>query len=170
MTPEKTARIWTKRGFVDDRCTQANGAVFMAPSEATARLSPGRANILMLEPGDELASIAGRLNEFAGVVIGFPAFTDGRGFSTARSLREQHGYAGPIRATGHFLLDQIPLMLRTGFDEFAVTDPAVMARLADNTMPGSALHYQPALGAEEASGGRSWTRRKARSGQSVPAA
>lgn len=155
----ETTRIWTRDGFVDDRLTEAAGAVFMAPEEATARLGSGTACVLVLEAGDEAMAVAGRIHEFDAVFIRFPVFSDGRGFSTARLLREKLGYRGDIRALGHFLLDQIPLMLRVGFSSFAVTHAPTIRRLEAGALPAIPLYTQPALGAEVAAGRRAWARR-----------
>ena len=73
-----------------------------------------------LEPEDEAASIAPDLAHLAMVAIDFPKFTDGRGYSTARLLRERHGYTGRLRAVGDVLRDQLFYLLRCGFDEFAM--------------------------------------------------
>jgi len=51
-------------------------------------------------------AIAADLDRFALVAVEFPKFRDGRGFSTARELRERYGYEGEIRAVGHVLPDQ----------------------------------------------------------------
>jgi uncharacterized protein (DUF934 family) len=50
--------------------------------------------------------------------VNFPAFTDGRGLSAARTLREA-GYTGELRAVGDVLIDQLSNMRRCGFDSFA---------------------------------------------------
>ncbi|MDQ5959482.1 MAG: hypothetical protein QG592_561 [Pseudomonadota bacterium] len=52
--------------------------------------------------------------------INFPKFVDGRGYSTARLLRERYAYQGEIRAIGDVLQDQLFLMARCGFDAFAL--------------------------------------------------
>ncbi len=54
------------------------------------------------------------------IVINFSIFSDGRGFSLARQLREQ-GYDKIIRAKGHLLADQYPLALRCGFNEIEIS-------------------------------------------------
>jgi len=54
------------------------------------------------------------------IAINFPDFNDGRGYSYARILREQFGYAGELRAIGDVLQDQLQFMYRCGFDSFAV--------------------------------------------------
>jgi uncharacterized protein (DUF934 family) len=52
------------------------------------------------------------------IVLEFPQFKDGRGFSWARMLRTRMGYKGEIRAAGGFLVDQLAHMHRVGFDSF----------------------------------------------------
>ncbi len=56
------------------------------------------------------------------VVIEFPVFSDGRGFSTARTLREQYGYDGEIRAVGHIIRDQFLFLHRCGVNAVEVPD------------------------------------------------
>lgn len=47
-------------------------------------------------------------------------FKDGRAFSWARILRTRLRFAGEIRVSGHFLLDQIAFFLRVGVDSFTL--------------------------------------------------
>ena len=54
------------------------------------------------------------------IAVDFPAFTDGRGYSSARMLRSRLGYKGEIRAVGDVMRDQMFLMSRCGIDSFAV--------------------------------------------------
>ena len=82
---------------------------------------PGRLGIL-LAPSDDPAAIAADLGRFALVAVSFPAFTDGRGYSTARLLRERYGWRGELRAVGDVLRDQLFLLARCGFDTFALRD------------------------------------------------
>lgn len=51
------------------------------------------------------------------VALHFPKWTDGRAYSQARLLRARLRYAGAVRATGEVLVDMMPLLARTGFDE-----------------------------------------------------
>jgi uncharacterized protein (DUF934 family) len=60
------------------------------------------------------------LDRLAAVALVFPTFRDGRAYSQARLLRERHGYAGELRATGQVLRDQFLFMLRAGFDALEV--------------------------------------------------
>ena len=70
---------------------------------------------------DELVEeIADQLAHFQVVALNFPAFTDGRHYSSARLLRERYGYRGEVRAIGDVLRDQLFAMARCGFDAFAV--------------------------------------------------
>jgi uncharacterized protein (DUF934 family) len=66
------------------------------------------------------ALIADDLDLLPLVAIDFPVFTDGRGFSYGRTLREHHGYKGEVRAIGQFLRDQLYYLSRCGFDAFAI--------------------------------------------------
>lgn len=68
------------------------------------------------------------------VAIHFPAFTDGRGYSTARLLRQRYGYTGELRAFGDILRDQLFELARCGFDSFALRadqDPVEALRAFD---------------------------------------
>ncbi len=69
------------------------------------------------------------------IAVHFPAFTDGRGYSTARLLRQRYGFAGELRAIGDVLRDQLHELARCGFDSFALRqdqDPAEALRAFDD--------------------------------------
>jgi len=68
------------------------------------------------------ADLAPLMNKIAFVVIDFPAFGDGRGFSLAVRLRKDVGFKGEIRATGPVIPDQALFLLRAGFDTVEVPD------------------------------------------------
>ena len=53
------------------------------------------------------------------IAVNFPKFTDGRGYSTARLLRERYDYDGELRAIGDVVRDQFFYLKRGGFDAFA---------------------------------------------------
>jgi len=75
------------------------------------------------EPG-QLAEFTARL---ALIAVDFPAFKDGRGFSTASLLRTRYGFRGDLRAIGDVLIDQLFYLRRVGFSTFALRadqDPA----------------------------------------------
>ena len=52
-------------------------------------------------------AIAADLAHFAIIGINFPKFADGRGYSSARLLRERYGYRGELRAIGDVLHDSL---------------------------------------------------------------
>ncbi|HQS95629.1 MAG: oxidoreductase [Novosphingobium sp. 16-62-11] len=87
------------------------------------------ATAVRIEPGDDARALLPHLDRIALVEVNFPAYTDGRGYSAARILRE-HGYAGELRAVGDVLLDQLSHMRRCGFDSFA-PNQAISSEAAD---------------------------------------
>jgi len=72
---------------------------------------------------EELVSDLGRI---AMVGLDFPAFSDGRAYSTARLLRERFGFKGELRAMGDVLCEQLAFMLRSGFDTFEMSSPKAL--------------------------------------------
>lgn len=83
---------------------------------------PEAGEVLRLEPGDDPAGVADRLDKAARVEVNFPSFTDGRGYSIARLLRERFGYQGELRAVGDVQRDQLFYLSRCGFDAFLLRD------------------------------------------------
>jgi uncharacterized protein (DUF934 family) len=59
------------------------------------------------------------LPRLALVAIGFPVFSDGRGFSLAKALRNW-GYRGILRARGALIIDQSYQARACGFDEIEI--------------------------------------------------
>ena len=68
-----------------------------------------------LEGHDDPASIAPDLRHFEVIAVNFAQFTDGRGYSTARLLRERYEWRGELRAIGDVLRDQLFYLARCGF-------------------------------------------------------
>ena len=81
-----------------------------------------RGEVLRLEPGDDLESIAGRLAGVARVEVNFPKFGDGRGYTIGRLLRERYGYKGELRAVGQVARDLLFYMESCGFDAYLLRD------------------------------------------------
>jgi uncharacterized protein (DUF934 family) len=71
---------------------------------------------------DEPADIAGDLRHFQLVAVQFAGFTDGRGYSIARLLRERYGWRGELRAIGDVQRDQLFYLTRCGFDAFELRE------------------------------------------------
>ena len=93
-----------------------------------AFLDQSNASSVRIEAGDEVRLLLPHLNRVRLVEIDFPRFRDGRGFSSARILREA-GYTGEIKATGDVLVDLLFFMRRCGFDSFepdVAFDPATV--------------------------------------------
>lgn len=85
-------------------------------------LDQSNATAVRIEPGDDARALLPHLDRIALVEVNFPVFGDGRGYSSARVLREA-GYTGELRAVGEVLVDQIGYMRRCGFDAFAPDKP-----------------------------------------------
>ncbi|MBL0925416.1 MAG: DUF934 domain-containing protein [Sphingomonadaceae bacterium] len=83
-----------------------------------AFLDQSNATAVRLEPDDDARALIPFLDRLSLIEIAFPKFRDGRGYSSARILREA-GYKGELRAQGDVLVDQIAFMKRCGFDSFA---------------------------------------------------
>ena len=79
---------------------------------------------VLLGPSDDPASIAGRLEGITVIAVEFPQFTDGRGYSIGRLLRERYGYTGELRAVGEVLRDNLFYLSRCGYDSFALAEGA----------------------------------------------
>ena len=61
--------------------------------------------------------------------------------------------------TGDVLIDEIPFMLRCGFDSFEVANAPTLKALEAGRLPDPPIHYQPGSGGGEASAGsRPWLR------------
>jgi uncharacterized protein (DUF934 family) len=74
-------------------------------------------------------------------------------------LRDRHRFHGELRAIGDVLIDEIPFMLRCGFDSFEVTDAPTLRVLEAGRLPGPTIHYQPSSAQDEtADGGPPWRR------------
>ncbi len=150
------SKLWKNDRFVEDG--------FVAVDDAEA-LRDGVAQIVSLKrwrderdavlaaaprvgvivPPTAVLSDADDLNTLTLIVVPFQKFSDGRGYSLARRLRDQLGYGGELRATGEVLIDQIPLMLRCGFDSFAIAHPPTIRTLESGRLPFIAEVYQNAV-------------------------
>jgi uncharacterized protein (DUF934 family) len=70
------------------------------------------------EPGDIAADFA----HLQVIAVRFATFVDGRGYTTARLLRERYGWRGELRAIGDIQRDQLFYLARCGFDTFALRE------------------------------------------------
>ena len=92
------------------------------------------------DPVEDLAPHVGRLRL---IVLDFPKFSDGRAYSQARLLSGRLGYTGELRAAGGVLQDQVPFMVRCGFDSFESEQKGFGEALAKARTLFSVV-YQPA--------------------------
>lgn len=164
-------RLWTQEGFREDEWCHAESADalsgngrFILPLQAFLALDPAiregareRLGVL-LQPGESVDAIADLLDQLSLVALAFPVYNDGRSYTKAELLRGRHGFTGAVRATGQVLVDQLSHMLRVGFDEFEVTHPVLLRRLAEGRVGGLGLYYQPTVRQETAGRGYSWRR------------
>lgn len=130
----------------DDAPLPLNGTIvslarFTAEREALlARNSPLG---VRLKSSESPLPLGEDLHRLALVVLEFPVFRDGRAFSRARLLRTRMNYRGEVRATGHFLYDQIAFAVRTGFDAFEVPENFTLAQF-QRALGEMSFVYQPA--------------------------
>lgn len=92
-------------------------AVHHAAVTVDSFLDQSDASAVRVEPGDDARQLIPHIERLSLVEVNFPAFGDGRGYSSARLLREA-GYDGELRAVGDVLVDQVAYMRRCGFDAF----------------------------------------------------
>ena len=95
-------------------------------------------------PADAVEDIADDLKDIQLIELDFPAFADGRIFSHAWLLRGRYNYQGEIRATGHFMPDQVFYLSRVGVNAFSLEKiedlPVALSTLNDFT-----VNYQKSI-------------------------
>ena len=153
--------IWTI--LDDEKPLPAQGFVLLTRArwlaERAVLAQSARSIGLVLYAGEDIDDIADDLTFFRVIALDFAKFADGRSYSTARLLREDHGYQGELRAIGDVLIDQIPLMRRCGFDSFAISHEPTRALLEIGHHPDVTLYTQPIADRREVPvGTRPWLR------------
>ena len=169
------ATIYTLSGFEQETWTRADADTVPAAEgdalvpltlfleNAEGWLNRDGKTAVLIEAGDDVENVLPFLERLDHVSVDFPAFSDGRGFSAARILREQAQYKGDIRATGKYILDQVPLARRCGFSSFEITKPEVLKALKDGEWPEVTKYLQPVGTVDEVpEGTRPWARRSLR--------
>lgn len=106
----------------DDQPVPAKGDVIVGLARFQAEKNellarPGKLGV-QLKSDQTAQDVAADLSKLALVAIEFPKFRDGRGFSTARLLRDRYAYKGEVRAVGHVIREHLFYMTRCGFDAF----------------------------------------------------
>jgi uncharacterized protein (DUF934 family) len=90
-------------------------------------------------------ALAADVHRLAVVAVEFPKFRDGRGYTSARLLRERYGFRGELRAVGDVLQEQLTFMRRCGFDSFELQSPD--PEKAWNTVVGDHSSFYQGTGA-----------------------
>jgi uncharacterized protein (DUF934 family) len=173
LTEQTATRLWTPEGFRDDEWHRAESADalsgngrFILPLQVFLELDPEMRKSakerlgVLLQPGETLEKIVPLLDQLSLVALAFPAFSDGRSFSKGELLRARYGFEGAVRATGQVLIDQLPHMLRLGFNEFEVSHPVLIKRLEAGDTGGIPLYYQPTAKPAAKGGKYSWRRQR----------
>jgi len=104
---------------------------------------PGKVGV-RLQASDAAADLTDDLRHIAMIALDFAEFADGRLFSQAWLLRGRYHYQGEIRATGHYLLDQIFYLSRVGVNAFAPAKAEQLTRILANLHDFS-VKYQPSI-------------------------
>lgn len=93
---------------------------------------------IRLGPADSVDDIVDNLKDVQLIELDFPDFADGRLFSRAWLLRARYNYQGELRATGHYMPDQVFYLSRVGVNAFnpeKVEDlPVILSHLNDFTV------------------------------------
>jgi uncharacterized protein (DUF934 family) len=102
---------------------------------------------VLLNSESPLGLVAQLLERIDLIVIPFAKLRDGRGFTLARALREQHGYMGDARAIGDLLPDQLQLLVQCGFTPIVLppSHPASQWRQDQLSTGGAAMQLKPLL-------------------------
>lgn len=121
------------RAVVEDRWTLLPDTAALAEVPATPAIVPlalwrgnrdalaSRSDIgVWLAPADDPDALAADVAHLPLIAIDFPQFGDGRGYSTARLLRERYAFANELRAIGDIQRDQLYYLRQCGFDSFAL--------------------------------------------------
>jgi len=84
--------------------------------DLSAFLASNIGDAVRLDNAVDLKSLAMHLPKLSTILVEFPAFADGRGFSIARELRKKYGFKGLLIADGPLIPDQYVFALQCGFD------------------------------------------------------
>jgi uncharacterized protein (DUF934 family) len=161
-------KLWRDDKFIEDNWRYAEAddgegqvilpvAVWLGLSADQRKAGSNRLGVL-LAPGDKLDLIIADLDLISLVALSFPAYNDGRSHSKAALLKSRYGFTGEVRAVGDVLVDQIPLLIRNGFDTLEVSNAVAIKRLRDGVSTAVEVYYQPATQASKSTSAYSWRR------------
>ena len=115
---------WTLRREVSSLSELPEGVPQIVPlafwlANRDALLARGDIGV-WLGPAEDAAALTDDVAALPVIAVDFPQFTDGRGYSIGRLLRERHGFTGELRAIGDILRDQLFALAECGFDAFVI--------------------------------------------------
>lgn len=128
--------------------------------DATGALSPAGDLGLTLDVDPQAAAPDVPKGTNRSVTIVFGSFSDGRGFSLARRLRDEHGPDLRLLAKGHVLPDQARHAFQSGFDAILISDNA-LERYGKDAWDAALRKAVDTLYVGERAGGGIWARRHA---------
>lgn len=161
-------KLWKDNAFVADSWRHAEEddgeghviiplAAFLGLTDEKRNAGSNRLGVL-IAPGEKLDSIVPYLDRLPLIALSFPAYNDGRSHSKAALLKSRYGFKGEVRAVGDVLVDQIPLLIRNGFDTLEVSNAVAQKRLAEGKSTAVNIFYQPATATAKPAQGYSWRR------------
>jgi uncharacterized protein (DUF934 family) len=113
--------------------------------DPASHIAGGLPLAVRVAPADKVEDLAPHLAHVALVAIEFPNPGDGRGYTSARMLRQRYGFKGEIRAVGAGVKqDLLFFMARCGIDSFDLADTENEAE-ARQALQRFTLAYQPAV-------------------------
>lgn len=74
--------------------------------------------VALVEPEDDPVELPAAALARDAILIDFPVFSDGRGYSHACTLRRELGYTGELVAVGDVRRDQLEFMRLVGIDSY----------------------------------------------------
>ncbi len=111
--------IWTVLGA--DDALPLSGAVIVPLERLDEALNSGLELGVHLPNDTDPEAVQPHFARLSLISVGFPSFSDGRGFSIGHCLRSL-GFEGRLRATGPVISDQFDYLLACGFDEVSLPD------------------------------------------------
>jgi uncharacterized protein (DUF934 family) len=96
---------------------------------------------VLLNPADRVEDLTPHIARLSLVVVDFPTFNDGRGYSQARILRTRLHFQGELRATRVVKQDHLFFMARCGFDSFELA-PGENVEEATRALRRFTVNYQ----------------------------
>ncbi|MGV0035934.1 MAG: DUF934 domain-containing protein [Candidatus Azotimanducaceae bacterium WSBS_2022_MAG_OTU7] len=102
---------------------------------------------VFIDSHEDIESIKAFTPTLTVIVLNFPAFSDGRAYSSANLLRREYGYKAELRAVGDVRIDQMEQMARCGFNAFQLADGQNVEQGLEK-LKGFSFSYQPAFNRE----------------------